>query len=348
MRLFVFVCTLLALSAAAFGQNDLNKDLRKSLRNYDLVKVDQRNVHQKAQRGQKIRLSAYGRDFEFDLVPNDLRAPNYRAVESNVNGSYELVRDDVNTYKGRLAGDAGSEVRFTVDDQNFEGLIYTGNTKFFVTRARKFSAKAKSDEAVVYTEGDLIEAVDLSDDISARVREQSDLLQPQLGYATLADLRQLEVATEADFQWVSQAGSSASGANAEILSVMNMVDGIYQRDLGLTISVTYQHAWTSPDPFSGSSMSSLLDTFLNYWNSNFPNSQYPRDAAQLFTGKFSGQGLAYIGVVCRSPSFAYGVVARSGGSNQLTEPAEPVCELANALVGMVNSPGWSIQIKLLR
>ena len=317
MKFFVFLCTLLALNISIFAQDSLNKDLLRTFKKFDLIKVDPQTAHTKAVSGQKIKLNAYGRNFEFVLAPNDLRAPNYRAIESNSNGHYELGRDELKTYKGRLTDDDASEVRFTVDGQTFEGMIYTGDTKFFVTKADKFSKNAKFDEVVVYAEGDLAQPVDLSDDISTKVQDQSQLLQPELGFANLVDLRQLEVATEADYRWVTQAGGSALAANTEILGIMNMVDGIYQRDLNLTISVTYQHAWTSADPFSTASMSALLDSFLAYWNSNYPASQFPRDTTHLFTGKFSGVGLAYIGVICRSPSYAYGVTARSGGANQL-------------------------------
>ncbi len=318
MKVFVLLCTFFACSVSNFAQNDLNNDLSRSLKRYDLIKLDSLTMEKKARAGQMISLRARGRNYDFELTPNDLRAPQYRAVETNSNGSYEMQPNQVNTFKGRLKDDFTSEVRFTVDGDTLEGMIYTGNTKLFVTRAREFSSRAKQNDVVVYEEGDVTKMVDLTDDISAQVENHMDsLYEPGTAFATVADLRQLEVATEADYQWVQQSGGNAPDANNSILSILNMVDGIYQRDLSLTISVTYQHAWTSTDPFSTSSMSGLLDTYVNYWNSNFPRAQYPRDTAHLFTGKFSNQGLAYIGVICRSPNSSYGITARSGGVNHL-------------------------------
>jgi hypothetical protein len=316
--LFLLLCTLLAFSVSVFSQDTLSKDLSRSLKRYELIKIDSSAMEQKARDGETIRVRAKGRNFDFDLVAHDLRAPNYRAVETNANGSYELQPDSVKTYRGHLRDDATSEVRVTIDGENLAGMIYTGDTKLFLTKAREFSGRAKKNDIVVYEEGDLTRMVDLTNDIPAQVNYQSESI-PDLttAYATLADLRQLEVATEADYQWVQAAGGDATTVNNGILSIMNMVDGIYRRDLGLTVLVTNQHAWTAADPYSSSSMSSLLDSFVAHWNSNFPRSQYPRDTAHLFTGKFSNQGLAYIGVVCRSPNSAYGLTGRSGGANHL-------------------------------
>jgi hypothetical protein len=324
MRKYLFVfCSLLVTSISVFGQDDLKRDLGKSFRNYDLVNVDTKIALDKARSEQPIKIAAYGREFEFVLTPNDLKAPNYRAVETTVLGDRELEQTEVITYKGKLKDDARSEVRFTVTGETFEGLIYTGDgVKFFVDRANKFSKNAPADAAVVYREDDLIKTVDLSDDVyfpndvEGRLDLGFEMIQPNLDNLAAAELRQIEVATDADYQWVNQSGGGAA-ANSEILSILNLVDGIYKRDLNLTVTVTFQHVWTGPDPFPSSSSSALLDSFLNYWNSNYPRSQYPRDTAQLFTGKMSNQGIAYQSVVCRSPSYAYGLTARSGSVNHL-------------------------------
>ena len=325
MKLFLFLSTLLfSLSLPVSAQDDLlTRDLEKTFKRYELLRLSTDSLQQTVSSGEKIKISAYGRAFEFDLELHDLRAPNYRAVETNTNGSYEMPRGDIKTYRGKLTGDPNSQVRFTIDSQIFEGLIYTDNIKYFVTRARQFSKHARADDVVVYSDSDISDSIDLTEDISGRVEDQLQLFlqQPGMDLLALAELRQLEVATEADFQWVSQAGGAAA-ANNEILSVMNVIDGIYRRDLNLTVVVTFQHAWSSSDPFTASSMQTLLDSFLNYWNVNYPVTQVSRDTTHLFTGKFSSQGLAYVGVICRSPGWAYGVTARSGPSNHLVAAHE--------------------------
>lgn len=99
-------------------------------------------------------------------------------------------------------------------------------------------------------------------------------------------------------------------ANNEIANIINMADGIYRVQLGLTFQITFQHVWTTPDPYRADNASNTIVDFRNYWNANFPVSSYPRDTAHLFTGKFPNTGLAYLGVICVNPSSAYGLSGR--------------------------------------
>jgi hypothetical protein len=98
-----------------------------------------------------------------------------------------------------------------------------------------------------------------------------------------------------------------AGANNEIISILNMVEGTYNSELNLSISVVYQHTWSAADPFGAADMSGILTSFVNYWNANFGN--ISRDAAHLFTAKSPAlsRGLAYLGVICRAPTFSYGL-----------------------------------------
>lgn len=336
MNKFVFVVFSLFVSGiSVFAQNALERDLDESFKSYDLVKLDGTEMLRKAKSEQPIEVKGGGRTFEFVLMPNNLRAKNYRAIETDASGDRELEQSEVFTYKGKLSNDPDSEVRFTVRQGEIEGLIYTGdNKKFFVASAEKFSQYAQASDVVVYAEDDLLKTVDLSndtpqppDDIEGKIDFGLDIIKgynnrhaaefEMSGALAATDVRTVEVATDADYQWVTQSGGSAA-ANSEILGILNLVDGIYRRDLNLTISVTFQHAWTTSDSYAASSAQALLDSFLGYWNASYPASQYPRDTAHLFTGKFSNQGIAYQGVVCRGTSYAYGLSARSGVNYLIT------------------------------
>lgn len=328
MNKFIFVvASLLILGITAVGQSALKRDLEKSFENYELIKMDNKATLEKIKANQSIEVRAYGRYFQFVLTPNDLRAKNYHSVESSDSGDRLIKQAEVITYKGKLSSDESSEVRLNITQTGIEGFIYTGdNKKFFISKAENFSKIAGNNDTVVYAENDLLKTVDLSDDtkhlpadVEGKLHLGFDMLKsdsfssaamPGTSAGIAANLRELEIATEADLQWVTQAGG-ASAANNEILSILNLVDGIYRRDLNLTVKVTYQHVWTTSDPYSSVSPIALLDSFLAYWNTNYPVTQYPRDAAHLFTGKFTNQGIAYSGVVCLSPSYAYGLSGRS-------------------------------------
>jgi len=348
---------------SVFGQNNLSRELSESFKNYDLVKLDNKVVIEKAKSEQPIKIQAYGREFTFILTPNDLRAKNYRAIESNSSGEREMERTEIITYKGKLTSDPASEVRFTITEENIEGFIYTGVDKFFVNQARNFSKNAQKNDVVVYGDDDLIKTVDLSNDIEnpshdieGKMDYGLDIIKSYIygadkmaevsESAAAAVLKTIEVDTEADYQWVTQAGGAAA-ANNEILGILNLVDGIYERDLNLSITVNFQHAWTTADPYSAASSSALLNDFLGYWNTNYPQAQYPRDIAHLFTGKFSNQGIAYQGITCRIPDAAYGVTARSGSVNHLITAHEIGHNLGAEHVDNSGSCATSIMIPVL-
>jgi predicted Zn-dependent protease len=116
-------------------------------------------------------------------------------------------------------------------------------------------------------------------------------------------MRVFELAVDADFEFYSTHGG---GTLAEIESTLNIVDGIFQTDLNLTLQLVSSHIWDAePDPYTSTSSGTLLQEFRNHWNANFAG--VTRDAAHLFTGKdLDGAtvGIAYVGVVC-STNVAY-------------------------------------------
>ncbi|MDQ3373922.1 MAG: hypothetical protein M3521_08560, partial [Acidobacteriota bacterium] len=212
IRFIFIICSLFVMSVSVYGQSALDKDLSKSFKRYNLLKLDNKVVLDKAKSAESIEFSAYGRDFQFVLTPHDLRGINYRAVETTDSGERELPSAAVTTYRGKLSDDADSEVRLTVTDRNFEGFIYTGGERFFVTQAANFSKRAQRNDVIVYGEGDLIKTIDLSNDvetqgvenkdIEAKIDFGLDLLKgyiygadetPEVSAATTAEVRVVEV-----------------------------------------------------------------------------------------------------------------------------------------------------------
>jgi hypothetical protein len=124
-------------------------------------------------------------------------------------------------------------------------------------------------------------------------------------------MKVVEIATESDGEYTAALGGSAN-ANNDILAVLNGVQAIYQRDLGLTFTVVFQHTWTdaAADPYTTSGdAGAMLKEFTDYWSRNITN---PRDVTHLWTGRVLGgpAGVAWTGVVCLDPGFSYGLSDR--------------------------------------
>lgn len=300
----------LTLTAAFFAQDDpLRNDLSKSFRKFDVVRTNAGRSARSGESEKTLTVQADGRSVDLKIVPNDIRSARYRAENTGAEGNSHLERQPANTFKGKISGQDNSEVRLTIDGDNIEGFFAEGSNRFFIEPARKYSRLAQSGESVIYRAEDSLNTNGFicDTDIPTRIAYGRELAASGT-VETSQSMRVLELATEADFQYVTALGG-ASQANAEIISILNMVDGLYRTELNLQISIVFQHTWTTADPFNGADTPPILDAFIAYWNANYPTGSVPRDAAHLFSGKGPAlsRGLAYLSVICTNPAYAYGL-----------------------------------------
>ena len=302
------------------GQSDaLKRDLNNSFKKFDVVRLSGGNALRQNAGQQSLTIPTAEKNFELTLTPHDLRSPRYRAEATTADGLRAVEKDEtVTTFKGIVTGESGSQVRLTIDDTKIEGYFISKGERFFIEPANRHSEFASKNDFVVYKEGDFLndEGVACFSETEEKIESGKDYVFSG-GVENLTGLRVIEIATEADFQYVSATGGTAQ-TNAEILSILNMVEGMYENEIGLTINIVYQHTWETQDPFNGSTANNLLTSFQSYWNANFPASQYPRDTAHLWTAKPNvlSQGFAYIGVIC-NPNSAYAAYrAESNGKRQ--------------------------------
>jgi hypothetical protein len=304
----IAVFVLLSLSSAYSQGEGLRSDLARSFTRFDTVRIEASKARRAAEAKRSITIPAAGKSFELELEPRNLMSARYRAENQGPGGSAQLAKPRVNTFKGRVAGDGFSEVRLTLDGGKIEGYFTSGPERFFVEQARKYSDAAGSDDLVIYRAEDAVDPVtfECRSDLINRMERGSEIAASNLP-EDVEHLRVLELATDADFEYVTLL-LGASQANAEIQSILNMVEPVYQSQLGITFTLNLQHTWTTADPFTGANDDAFVRNLAAYWEQNFPRAQNPRDAMQLFTGDLDkhGRGFAFIGVVCRTPSLAYG------------------------------------------
>ncbi len=293
---FVFAAIFASAIQASSQSDSLVGDLNEHFTSYKLATVKRS--------GDRMRLVANGEQIEISMTAHDLRAARYRAETTGLMGIENVERAPVNTFKGRLAD--GGTSRINVIDGKFEGYFEQNGRRVFFEPASRFSAAA-SDEYVVYSMDGMMERTPLACGASMVERAENFAKGNQEISSYVAGTKRIELAIDADFEYVNTLGS-VNAANAEILGILNTIEGVYAGDLGLSISVVYQHAWTTPDPYAAANAELTVRNFQAHWNANAPYNTVPRDAAHLFSAKANvqSQGWAFIGVVCNNPSFAYG------------------------------------------
>ncbi len=309
---FLFVILTVFLGTfSPFGQSssDLRRDLALSFQNYELNSVSP----QQTRTSGALTIDFEGKSYRLRVSAYDLRAARWRAEDTSMVGVRQLERTSAGTFKGLVNGDSSSSVRLTVDENGVEGFFSHRGERLFVEPASRYSSAAKAGDVVVYRAEDVLRNTSFHcpQDLAEELRDARQNLGNGQNVSP-AGLKTIELATEADYDFVLSTNANANDAVAKQLSILNMVEGLFEEELGLTIRVVYQHTWSVPDPFNGANTDLLLNSFQSYWNTNYPVTLVPRDAAHLFTYKPNAraQGYAFVGVMCNNPSFAYGLSGR--------------------------------------
>ncbi len=309
----LFIAVLVLFVSSSFSQdNGLNNDLNRSFKKFDLVHINTQQALSDSRSSKMLELQTKSKKYELVLQHNDMRPARYRAEDTGLNGVSKLQRNEIATFKGFIKGEAESSLRINFDSEKVEGYFVSEGQKYFIESAKSYSSNAMAEDFIIYRSEDYLgeNDFDCDTDIMKRIESGKDFVASSRGgsIANLEGPGVLELATEADLQFVNALGG-ATQANNEILFILNMVEGILDDQLNLSIEVVFQHTWTTADPFNGANSQALAKSFKDHWNTNFPTGQYPRDTAHLFSAKQNvlSSGYAYIGSVCVNPSFAYAI-----------------------------------------
>lgn len=143
-------------------------------------------------------------------------------------------------------------------------------------------------------------------EIPEKIKEmQKNLSNTPVDFAS-ADILTTDIAVESDFEAYTSFGGTLNTTNY-ILRLMSPVSAIYTRDMNIKLRVTYLRVWeTINDPYpDATSSGTLLNSFRSYWNSNM--SSVSRDLAHMITTRPGGLGgIAWVNVLCASPTAGYG------------------------------------------
>ncbi len=300
------------------------QDLDRLFKRRESLQLSSADAAGRVRRGEGLTLKTAGLSFDLELTAHDMRSADYRAEEVGPDGALRPVpAGEVRTYKGKVRGRDDAQARFTIDEDHVEGVIFTPKERYYVEPLRKYSKAAAETDFIIYKESDINSAeagtcpVGLSDELDRTAGTLQNRVEQSLSddatASAAATYREITMSTDADYEYYQALGSSQA-VNAEILGVMNQVEGIYETQLGVSFKINYQLNWTSPTapgyPYFYNYAEGLLDAFVQYWNNNVT---VARDVAHMWTGKplvGTAIGVAKTGTICSSPSQAYGMTMR--------------------------------------
>ena len=288
---------------------------------HELIRMEPNAIHTQAQESGEITLILKSGSFRFNLTPRDLRSPRYRAEATGPDGvRRQLPPPEVTTYKGTAFQDGRAvRGRFTITRDRFEGIVFTPGDWHYIEPLKNYSPDANPHHWLIYRQSDIRPGQAWRCGLPRTLTKSTTNLAIRTAAADTTTTYKVELATEADYEFVQYWEGSSETANAEILNILNQVEGVYHDELRLNLEVVFQHSWAGPDdPYTTTDNLTLLDQFRDHWNANFASEGY--DLAHLWTGReevtsededgetHAVAGSAWTGEVCRRhiPSYSYG------------------------------------------
>lgn len=277
----------------------------------------------------KIRLGE--KDYVFNIQRNDIRSPHYfttlnnqTSISRNINDS---IIEKVETFKGYANFSKDNYIRVTVSNNNFWGYVYDSELDqyiFFQSLSTFLNNQTFSNILVVYNGQDLKNSTHNNCELGI-VSGNYEIPDKPKGMVDKCTPRYLQIATESDYEFYQIHGQNT---NRDILSLLNLVEGVYSANFNLMFEVVFQHNWSIPnDPYnSTTAFNRIAYEFSNYWNSNF--SSIERDISLYFTGLpylKNQQGINSVtgislttnitnpGVVCKYPNLSYSIICDQAG-----------------------------------
>jgi hypothetical protein len=301
-----WLCVLTILFAgSAFSQVRPMADLNARL-NVSDHEVQQIAVVADEPSQVKFAVSLDGRAVTVHANAHSLRARDYKLLARGKDGTLTpMTPAAIRTFRGTIP-EIGGEAAISIANGQVTGMLTDGQSTWWVQGMRSIDPSANPLDHIVFRNDDLA-AGDWSCGLDAMmpgiVHDHGGIAGPTP--PPPGCLKKAEIAFDADFEYfqffnIDGAIDPVADTEADIASVMNVVDFIYRRDCGITYEMTTTIVQiVEPDPYTSTNSSTLLNEFAAYWRVN--HSEIVRDVAHLMTGKdVDGNiiGVAWLPGVC--------------------------------------------------
>ncbi|MEM9556413.1 MAG: M12 family metallo-peptidase [Acidobacteriota bacterium] len=300
----------------------VHQALTESLVEYSLEILEPGEAREELEQSGWVTLRIDDQPRRLVLEPLDLRADSFVQLAADASGELVQAPEPISTYRGYVQGEAGSSVHLVVHPELVMGSVVLDGTRYFIDPAYRFEPGGGADRLVIYEEGKLRQESGVSCGMTDVARHSEELFGEdwRLGAGssviTKGSLLEVEIATDADYEYYRAHQQSVSATNAHIRWILGMVDDFYD-DVGLKFKVTQQRVFTTPsDPYETCNL--ILQWCEMYQEWERYRASVQRDVAYLFSGKdmFGRLGLSgtpfrirgtsgFLGSVCAQPSRAY-------------------------------------------
>jgi hypothetical protein len=230
------------------------------------------------------------------LEPASVVAPEYKLIVQRGENAYEeFAGAHVPLYRGQIVAMPGSDVALARVAGGVEGLIrFPDGTRRWIEPLSGPVAGAIAGEHVLYRDADILASPNgcgTRDEVEANEAHPPG---PTDGSTATGTVYVAELAIDTDVEYFQLFGSVVA-VEAQIHKTINTMNLQYERDLSVRHIITRIIVRTAqPDPYSGSSVGTLINQVIGHWNA--AQQSVPRDAVQMFTGQTMADGFLGIAV----------------------------------------------------
>ncbi len=247
----------------------------------------------------------HGQQAQAELTRFTVISKSAQLISANASNMTRLQAPQGLLLSGRLVGDPTSHVFLAVYPTRVFGRVEARGLRYDVVMLSDQS----SDGSGIAAEGGLsnsgVFALIASTNVqqpqawNCETEEPATLRTPRStkkSNQVQATTRTINLAMEGDYDYYEDHGKDADAATEYAEAVVAAVSDIYKRDVGASISITSWKLWTSDDPYTGTTASTILGQVRNYWKSN--NASVDRSVVQVLSGINGIGGVAYIDGLC--------------------------------------------------
>ncbi len=312
----------------------INKDIGKALKSR-ILNLDEERLKQSLQGSTKVlssrSLNAKPPQIEIDLPLPNGKFVRVRAIDSPIL-SIELATSypDIKTWRVIGVDDAAISGRIDFTANGFHGMLVLADGETIFIDPDKSSASnvyhsvSKRDNQAHFKSDFNCEVHGKHSLLSSNELSDKELSGKKLAQIPADNLITYRLAVAGTGEYTGDFGNSKAQAHASMVTTINRVNEIYQRDLGVKLELVsgeqfvYTNATT--DPYTSGNASALVSENMLNLHNNFGVNNY--DIGHVFDKSPLG-GLAYVGVACvDQANIPSGLVngIKGGGATGLPNP----------------------------
>lgn len=259
-----------------------------------------------------VREAATGRSLELELDEFRVALPDSRLVVHGAGGSaIESALPAVRYLRGTLVGEPGTRAVLALGGGAARGMVFRPDG------VARLAADGRGGLELAAPPSDGLERAaarfrcEVEDaPVAADAASASGGPRPRPGAGPGATYA-ARVALETDHEYFLRFADAAAAATYA-LDLIGYLSTIYAAETDADLVVPYLSLWTTPDdPWVATSSSAALQEFRSYWIAN--RGDVERTIAHQLSGRETGGGIAYVGVLCSTGS-GYGYTGTIDGN----------------------------------